>query len=649
MSKASDGYDRSFSYASWKLNQDSEANYYDRTPPPNESPQVPNWLILATVSICILPFCLNLLGVNFGLETKPLDLEAAAKMSAAQLADTLHRNLAGSLTHTILEWSAACAAFFTVVLSLSYFRYKRDSITPIIGIALLCAGIMDMFHLLAANRVINSAANNADLVNFTWALCRLANASLTLIGVTLLLLRDGNRQETKFSFLLLFSGCLGGLAAAIILFCTVTPSLPKTVFPDDLIRRPYDVLPLILYAMGGLFIFRRFYEKYPSLFSHALLIGTLPNIAAQLHMAFGAKAPFDNNFNIGHFFKIIGYLVPLMGLILDYSSTYQRLGSLAKSAQQVGQGDLTVSIEAKEGGDEINRVLLSFRNMVQNLNLLIEQVQKTGIKITSSANQIVSYGKQLETTITNQVSATNQATATAKEIALTSGELVQMVEQVESISQVTAQEASGSKQDLLQMEAAMRKLADGSKVVSEKLSAIDEKAHNINRVITTITLVADRTNLLSLNATIEAEKAGNYGKGFSVVAREVNRLAEQTAVAALDIETMVQEMQLAVSNATNEMDKFTKQVQQSADDVYRVSGKLESIIQQVQNLSPRFQNVSEVMVNQSQAAAQISQAMMYLMEDTSETSASLRAVNQVIEELKQVAEELRQGISQFKV
>ena len=649
MSQVSQGYESEFSYTDWQLSDHTATNYYPPTPPPSESPQVPKWLIWATVWICILPFCLNLLGANFGLETQPLDLEAAAKMTAAQLADALHRNLAGSLTHTILEWSAACAAFFTVVLSLSYYRYKRDSITPIIGIALLCAGIMDMFHLLAANRVINSAANNADLVNFTWMLCRLANASLTLIGVSLLLLRQDNRQETKFRFLLLFSGCLGGLAAAIILFCTLTPSLPKTVFPDALIRRPYDVLPLIIYGIGGLFIFRRFYEKYPGLFSHALLLSTLPNIAAQLHMVFGAKVPFDNNFNIGHFFKIIGYLVPLIGLILDYSSTYQRLGSLAKSAQQVGQGDLTVSIQAKEGGDEIERVLVSFRNMVQNLNALINQVQKTGIKITSFATKIAASGKQLDQTITTQVSATNQVAATAKKIAATSVQLVKTVEEVEYTSQATAREASSSQQDLLQMEVAMRKLADGTKLLSEKLSVIDEKTNKINQVITTITIVADRTNLLSLNATIEAEKAGDYGKGFSVVAREVNRLADQTSVAVLDIEKMVQEMQVAVSKTTIEMEKFSKQVEQSADDVYRVSGKLESMIAQVQNLSPRFQSVSEGMVNQSEAAAQISEAMIYLMEDTSETSTSLRAVNQVIEELKEVAEELRQGISQFKV
>jgi methyl-accepting chemotaxis protein WspA len=80
----------------------------------------------------------------------------------------------------------------------------------------------------------------------------------------------------------------------------------------------------------------------------------------------------------------------------------------------------------------------------------------------------------------------------------------------------------------------MNKLADSTSAISGKLGVISDKANNINSIITTITKVADQTNLLSLNAAIEAEKAGEYGLGFAVVAREIRRLADQTAVATLD-------------------------------------------------------------------------------------------------------------------
>ncbi len=118
---------------------------------------------------------------------------------------------------------------------------------------------------------------------------------------------------------------------------------------------------------------------------------------------------------------------------------------------------------------------------------------------------------------------------------------------------------------------------------------MNEKTGNINSVVTTITKVADQTNLLSLNAAIEAEKAGEYGLGFGVVAMEIRRLADQTAVATYDIEKMVKEMQSAVSAGVMGMDKFSEEVRRGVEEVRQVSAQLAQIIHQVQALTPRFQ------------------------------------------------------------
>ena len=120
--------------------------------------------------------------------------------------------------------------------------------------------------------------------------------------------------------------------------------------------------------------------------------------------------------------------------------------------------------------------------------------------------------------------------------------------------------ASTGQKGLSGMDQTMRQLAESTESIGSKLSVISERAANINLVVTTITKVADQTNLLSINAAIEAEKAGEYGLGFLVVAREIRRLADQTAVATLDIERMVKEMQYSVSAGVMEMDKFSEQV-----------------------------------------------------------------------------------------
>src|SRR6201999_4020148 len=104
-----------------------------------------------------------------------------------------------------------------------------------------------------------------------------------------------------------------------------------------------------------------------------------------------------------------------------------------------------------------------------------------------------------------------------------------------------------------------------------KLTVLSEKAGNINQVVTTITKVADQTNLLSLNAAIEAEKAGEYGRGFAVVATEIRRLADQTAVATYDIEQMVKEIQSAVATGVMGMDKFSQEVRRGVGEVQQVS------------------------------------------------------------------------------
>ena len=142
--------------------------------------------------------------------------------------------------------------------------------------------------------------------------------------------------------------------------------------------------------------------------------------------------------------------------------------------------------------------------------------------------------------------------------------------------------------------------------------------------MTTITKVADQTNLLSLNAAIEAEKAGEYGRGFAVVATEIRRLADQTAVATYDIDQMVKEIQSAVAAGVMGMDKFSEEVRRGMQEVQQVGGQLSQIIQQVQALAPRVESVNEGMQAQTTGAEQITEALMQLSEAAQQTVESLR-------------------------
>jgi methyl-accepting chemotaxis protein WspA len=166
-------------------------------------------------------------------------------------------------------------------------------------------------------------------------------------------------------------------------------------------------------------------------------------------------------------------------------------------------------------------------------------------------------------------------------------------------------------------------------------------------VVTTITKVADQTNLLSLNAAIEAEKAGEYGRGFAVVATEIRRLADQTAVATYDIDQMVKAIQSAVSAGVMSMDKFSEEVRRGRQVVQDVSGLLSQVIQQVQALAPRVEAVTDGMQAQATGAEQITEALVQLSEAARQTVESLRQSSQAIDELNQVSVELRTGVGRF--
>ena len=193
----------------------------------------------------------------------------------------------------------------------------------------------------------------------------------------------------------------------------------------------------------------------------------------------------------------------------------------------------------------------------------------------------------------------------------------------------------------------MGQIGAASDLINSRLALLSEKAANIGMVVTTINKVADQTNLLSLNAAIEAEKAGEHGRGFAVVAREIRRLADQTAIATFDIEQIVKEMQSAVSAGVMGIDKFADEVRRGREAITEVTTQLTEIIAQVQTLPPSFESVNEGVQSQSISAAQISDALAQLSVASQQTADSLRQSNMAIEQLNDASRGLQSCVAQF--
>jgi methyl-accepting chemotaxis protein len=275
------------------------------------------------------------------------------------------------------------------------------------------------------------------------------------------------------------------------------------------------------------------------------------------------------------------------------------LRAIQQGIAAITQGHLETRIRLGRR-DEWRLIEEALNLMTQHLGGLIAQVQHAGIQVTTSATQLAASGKQLESTVTEQVASTTQVVATTTEIAATAQELAQTMQGIATVADETTSAAANSHAGLARMEATMQQMELATRTIAERLGAIQERAGDITSVVTTITKVADQTNLLSLNAAIEAEKAGEYGRGFAVVAREIRRLADQTAVATLQIERIVNDMRASVAAGVAGMDQFAHEVQQGVEQVRAVGGQLGQIITRVQALTPRFDTVNQGMQAQAE-------------------------------------------------
>jgi len=311
-------------------------------------------------------------------------------------------------------------------------------------------------------------------------------------------------------------------------------------------------------------------------------------------------------------------------------------------------GDFSQRLNFKRR-DEFGQLAAGFNRMTDELTALVGQAQKSSMQMSTSVTEIAATSKQQQATAAETAATTTEIGVTSREIYATSRDLVRTMNEVSMVSEQTATLAGNGQSGLTRMEETMHDVMEAAGSVSGKLAILNEKASNINQVVTTIAKVADQTNLLSLNAAIEAEKAGEYGRGFSVVAIEIRRLADQTAVATYDIELMVKEIQSAVAAGVMGMDKFSDQVRRGMAEVQQVGGQLSQIIAQVQALVPRFHMVNEGMQAQATSAEQINQALLQLSEAAQQTVESLQQSSQAIDSLNLVSNSLRNGVSRFKV
>lgn len=347
-------------------------------------------------------------------------------------------------------------------------------------------------------------------------------------------------------------------------------------------------------------------------------------------------------------------LVIVAGLLVAAAIAYAftralvaRVETAAGAAEKVAGGDLTVRVEGA-GNDETSVLLTSLRHMVDSLGGLLGRLKSSSVQLLSTANEISAASRKQEQ-INNDIGAsTSEIAASTSEISATAQELLGVMREVSTSSGTTAEVAAAGRSDLESLQDTMQNLLAATGSIAERLEVMAQRAESIGTVVTTITKVADQTNLLSLNAAIEAEKAGEYGAGFAVVSREIRRLADQAAVATLDIGRLVGEVQESVSSGVAEMSRFTARVRDGVREVTALSTQLGTVIEGVESLKPRFDAAHRGMEAQAAGAGQINEAMLQLRDIALLSGESSQATRAASAQLLAAVEDLKTEIARFR-
>jgi len=321
---------------------------------------------------------------------------------------------------------------------------------------------------------------------------------------------------------------------------------------------------------------------------------------------------------------------------------------LFEATRKLSEGDFSTRVSVDpNASEEIIRLTNSFNTMAQSFEEIVSQVSRLGVNLISSSKEISNSTKHHEESSHNQEKTTREILTISNEISQNAKDFAKTIRDVTSVVEQTASLASKGRESLSQMEAIMRQMVDASADIASKLGILNDKAGNINTVITTITNVADQINLLSLNAAIIADRAGDDGRSFSVIAGEIRSLADQTALATLDIDKIVDEMMSAVSASVMGVDDFIQEIRNGVTQNEKVAEHLSEIIERVQALAPRFELVNDGMNTQLEASRLIDDAINKLSSRAKLTADSMHQFAITTNELNESAVYLKTAVSKI--
>jgi methyl-accepting chemotaxis protein len=394
-------------------------------------------------------------------------------------------------------------------------------------------------------------------------------------------------------------------------------------------------------------------EMYPAIDPLGDKITALVNLqlveAKEVHVDSGAL--YSKGKILSIILIIAGVLCSILYSTIIIKGIMRELGGEPSDVREISQavagGDLTISIRTDER--DKGSVMLAMKNMVENLRFIISQVSATSSQVATASSQLHSTADRIATGAEEVAAQTGTVATAGEEMSATSGDIARNCQSAAEGAQKASKSAQYGTSVVEKTVTAMGEIAEKVLASAKTVENLGARSDQIGEIIGTIEDIADQTNLLALNAAIEAARAGEQGRGFAVVADEVRALAERTTKATREIGEMIKAIQDETRGAVAAMEQGVRQVEAGTSEAAKSGAALGDILEQINSVAMQVNQIATAAEEQTATTGEISNNMMQITQVVQDTANGAHESATAAAQLSGNAEELQRLVHRFKL